>query len=98
MNIRVHPGAGQDVCEARCWLNSRQPGLGDRLVDAVTEATNLIEDDAFRHRTYWRDIRRYRIPRWEYAVLFRVHDDEVIIFAIAHLRRNPDYWKSRTAD
>jgi hypothetical protein len=39
----------------------------------------------------------FRRP-FEYAVWYSVDDKGVIIWAIGHLRREPEFWRNRTAD
>jgi plasmid stabilization system protein ParE len=41
------------------------------------------------------DIRRRLIGRFPYAILYSDEGQTVYILAVMHLRRDPDYWKSR---
>jgi len=41
------------------------------------------------------DVRRFLVHRFPYAILYRTTSTTVQIIAAMHLRRNPDYWKSR---
>jgi len=40
-------------------------------------------------------IRKRPVHRFPYAVLYRVDPDEIVVVAVMHQRRRPDYWRSR---
>jgi len=42
-----------------------------------------------------REIRRCRVKRFPYAVIYFVHDDVIYVLAVMHLSRHPDYWRER---
>lgn len=44
------------------------------------------------------EIRRRRIERFPYAIVFVESADEYVVVAVMHLRRRPGYWLSRTDD
>jgi hypothetical protein len=35
------------------------------------------------------------VPRFPYRVVYRNRPDEIVVVAVAHLRRRPGYWKNR---
>ena len=41
------------------------------------------------------DIRQTLMSRFPYGVFFLVRDDVAFVIAVAHLRREPGYWKGR---
>ena len=41
------------------------------------------------------DIRRRLISRFPYAILYSDEGEILYILAVMHLRRDPNYWKSR---
>ena len=40
--------------------------------------------------------RRTLVARFPYQVVYRLRPTEIVIVAIAHLKRRPGYWKSRS--
>lgn len=40
--------------------------------------------------------RRVLVPGFPYQVLYRMRLDEIVIVAVAHLKRRPAYWRGRT--
>ena len=41
------------------------------------------------------DVRRRLIRRFPLGVLYRIDPDEIVILAVMHLSRRPDYWHGR---
>jgi toxin ParE2 len=41
------------------------------------------------------DIRRYRLSRFPYGVIYAIESGDIVVLAIAHLHRKPDYWRDR---
>ena len=35
------------------------------------------------------------VPKFPYKILFTLDNDNIIIWAIAHMHREPNYWKTR---
>jgi hypothetical protein len=43
-------------------------------------------------------VRRYRLNRFPYGLVYAVLDNEIVIVAIMHLHRKPDYWQAQTTE
>jgi toxin ParE1/3/4 len=43
------------------------------------------------------DVRRYLMPRFPYAIYYRITAKHIRILAFKHHRRHPDYWRYRIA-
>ena len=70
--------------------------MGGKFFDAITHATALIQAQP-EAGTLSRDrrTRRVLVHGFPYQVLHRLSQYEIIIVAIAHLKRRPGYWKKR---
>ena len=42
--------------------------------------------------------RRYRLTRFPLGIVYVNPDDDIIVFAVMHLRRRPGYWRERLKD
>jgi toxin ParE1/3/4 len=40
-------------------------------------------------------IRKFGLRRFRYNLIYAVDADEIVIVAVAHHRRRPDYWHAR---
>ncbi len=43
----------------------------------------------------YRQTRRVNLPRFPYGLYYRIVDDQIIVVACMHGRRNPRRWQSR---
>ena len=58
----------------------------------------MIQDAPERWRTMESDVRRYLVPRFPYAIYYRVRPDQIRVLAIKHHSRHPDHWHHRLSD
>jgi plasmid stabilization system protein ParE len=95
MTFSFHPEAEREFTEAVEYYESRESGLGyDFSMEVFATIQNIIN-----HPNAWpfiaEDVRRCLVNRFPYGALYSIEHDEILILAIMHLRRNPDYWKKR---
>ncbi|MCX5646574.1 MAG: type II toxin-antitoxin system RelE/ParE family toxin [Phycisphaerae bacterium] len=94
-NARLHPQAEAEMIEAAVYYESRQADLGKRFLASVQDAINSIEINPWLFPVVDVDVRRCLTKVFPFGVLFRLSDDQVVVVAVMHLRRHPDYWKGR---
>ena len=94
--VRNLKEAREEFGAAVRWYEEQHPGLGGEFFDAVVHATSLIQDQP-EIGTLSRDrrTRRVLVQRFPYQVVYRLSADEIVIVAIAHLKRRPGYWRKR---
>lgn len=95
MTFSFHPEAEAEFAEGVSYYEDCQAGLG---LDFAREV-NLAIRGAAGHPFLWRelqpDVRRCLVHRFPYGVLYAVQPDSILVLAIMHLHRDPDYWKER---
>ena len=42
--------------------------------------------------------RRYVITRFPYGIVYQIRANEILVVAVMHLKRQPDYWIDRIPD
>ena len=100
MKLRFLVEAEADARNAAKWYNARRTGMGDDFLAALASALNAIEKDPFRFarierpRTS-REIRRHRLKRFPYSVIYERINTDFMVLAIAHAKRRPTYWIHR---
>jgi plasmid stabilization system protein ParE len=100
MKLRKHPGADDDIADAFRWYENQRPGLGDDFIDSLTVAFRVV---ASRPRSFNRvpvpvtghEVRRFVMRQYPYSVYYDVRAKDVVVFAVAHQRRQQDYWLNR---
>lgn len=82
------------------WYFTESPQLAERLWQDIQHAIRVISKypaigERVRRVLVEGDIRRYPLRDFPYFVIYREHPDYLEIVALAHTRRNPNYWRSR---
>ena len=94
---RVIGPASEEFLEAVRWYEAQRPGLGAALYDAVNTTIESIEGHPEIGTVAHQDpqTRRVLVARVPYQIVYHLHGDEIVIVAIAHLKRRPGFWKHR---
>ncbi len=89
------PEAEEEMNLAARFYQERSEGLGwDFLIEVErTVASILAHPQA--GPAISRNLRRRIVRKFPFGILYAIHEDQIVIVAIAHLRRHPDYWKNR---
>jgi len=93
----VSDAASEELSAAVRWYESQRLGLGAELLDTVTTAIERIAQQPEIGAASLADarVRRALVERFPYELVYRLTGDDIVIVAIAHLKRRPGYWKHR---
>jgi cytochrome P450 len=89
--IRFHPEAEAEMVVAASYYESQQENLGKRLLASVQDALNRIQVTPLLYPIVEADIRRCLTTTFPFGILFRDLPGEVLVIAVMHLHRDPDY-------
>ena len=84
-----------EMVEAAVYYEMQVEGLGTAFLAKVK---SVVRDVAARPAAWpivRNDIRKRLVHRFPYAVLYRLDPEEIVIVAVMHQRRRPDYWLGR---
>jgi len=95
MEIRFLETAQIELDEAVEYYNSESYGLGDEFLLEVLKAIEHIRHFPKAWHPFSEDTRRCQLRHFPYGVIYQILNTEVLVIAIAHLHRKPDYWKER---
>lgn len=97
LRLVITAEAELDIEDAAAWYDRRRPGLGLRFVAALRLRFADILRFPLQPRAFGsRAFRKVRVPRWPYAVYYRIIDDsELRVVAVVHGARNPAYLNYR---
>lgn len=100
MRFRFHEEALVEAKEAAEWYSKQEPGLGNDFSNEVDRCVRDIASDPERlpkleTAPKKSNVRRVLTQRFPYKVIFEVVHDEVVILAVAHAKRHPNYWLKR---
>ena len=96
MRIEFLDDAVEELTEAALWYESKEPGLGVRFRDEISNIISRIAEDPMLWREREGGYRRVNCPVFPYFVAYIIRGEAIVIVAIGHGHRKPDYWKSRT--
>ena len=95
MNIRLLEPAQAELDEAVAWYADQSPGLGDAFLLETLRALKLIDQFPQAWHPLTPLIRRCRLKRFPYSVIYALADADVLVLAVAHQHRKPGYWQNR---
>jgi hypothetical protein len=91
----LHPLAVEEMLEAKNFYNSKVNGLGNHLFEEIDRAIKLIEETPVTWPTISKDLHRFILKKFPFAVIYRIKEDSIQVIAFMHQRRKPLYWKKR---
>jgi len=95
VSIRLLEPAQTELDEAIDWYAAQAPGLGNAFLIEALKAINLINQFPTAWHPLTLQIRRCRLKRFPYSVVYAQDGLDVLVLAIAHQHRKPNYWRSR---
>lgn len=95
MQYKILAPAQAELEEAFDFYEDRRSGLGDELTADFESAVAKILRNPTIGRRLARDVRRWSFHQFPYALIYQIRHDLILIIAVAHFRRKPDYWRSR---
>ena len=77
------------------YYNQQVSGLGIKFLQEVLKSLDVIEN----HPEAWSQIsprtRRCKINRFPFGIIYQNRGNEILIVAVAHFHRKPEYWNER---
>lgn len=95
MRVQLANGAQRDFAEGLRWYRKRSDWAAEGFIDETNRAITRLVQDPERNRQIRPNVRALRIKRYPYSLIYLIQPGTIIIVAIAHEKRRPDYWKRR---
>jgi len=95
MRLEFHADALAELQSAAEYYESCQSELGIRFLDVVVDTLERIARDPQAWPPADEDVRRCITRVFPYGVYYTIEREFILILAVAHLSREPGYWKSR---
>jgi plasmid stabilization system protein ParE len=87
--------AEEEMTEASVFYEAATSGLGDGFLDEVQRLVKVLREHPELGQSVGRGLRRALLHRFPFSLVYSVEVDAVLIVAVAHQRRRPDYWRDR---
>ncbi len=93
--IRFLLPAEIEMVSAATYYETQVDGLGEAF---LAKLESVVLDIAERPEAWpeiCNGIHKHLVHRFPYAVLYQIDPDEIVVVAIMHHRRRPEYWLER---
>ena len=100
MKARYHREAREELGAAADWYEARRPGLGLDFVAEVARGVASIRENP-EAGPRWQGIesrvpvREFVLQQFPFVLPHLVHEETIVVLAVAHARRRPGYWRAR---
>ncbi len=97
MRLTVLTTAAAELDDAIYSYENEMPGLGRRFLNEVLLAFNRITEFPDAYPLLTAKSRRCLVAKFPYGILSHYDKSaaEIVVLAIGHLHRKPDYWLSQ---
>ncbi|MBN2061842.1 MAG: type II toxin-antitoxin system RelE/ParE family toxin [Deltaproteobacteria bacterium] len=97
MQVIIHPDAVAEAQAAYRWYRERSVSAAGAYLAELDQAVEAIVENPKLWPQYVHGTRRYLFHRFPFYLVYRKIAKKIEIIAVAHGRRKPGYWKSRTS-
>jgi hypothetical protein len=96
MTYSFHPEAEIEFNNAIDYYEDSKKGLG---LEFAVEVYNTINQRIIPYPNAWhkidKNIRRCLTNRFPFGIIYYQKNNQIIILAVMHLHKKPNYWKNR---
>ena len=83
------------MIEAAQFYETESTGLGIDFFDDVQRVIDSVRDQPKLGVSIDEHLRRALLLRFPYSLIYSEEAGSILIVAVAHQRRRPDYWRER---
>lgn len=94
--LTVRKDAEFDIEEAFDYYQEKREGLGHDFLLCIEEALEKLKRNPLNYRKLHKELRRLPIQRFPYRIFYLVQNNNVIVTAVFHARKDPTSWSIRT--
>jgi len=87
--------ARQELEDAVRYYELEYSGLGQRFKEEVRKAALRVADFPHAWSIERGEVRKCLLHKFPYKLMYSVEEDHILVLAVAHQHRKPDYWVGR---
>jgi plasmid stabilization system protein ParE len=95
MRVVFVPQAREEVLEATTYYRDRSSQAVEKFAADVAGAIDLLLQFPGIGSPTSGNTRRLILRNFPYQFIYRVEGDDIRVYAVAHLKRRPRYWRDR---
>jgi len=89
--------ARQELEDTVRYYDLEYSGLGRRFKEEVRKAALRISEYPKAWSIERGEVRKGLLHKFPYKLMYSVEEDHILVIAVAHQHRKPDYWVGRDA-
>lgn len=93
--IRILPEAAAEVEDAANFYEHELTGLGERFLNRFQAAVEEVQLAPDMYSPLGEGYRKYGLRPFPYAVIYRAEQGVIVIVAVMHQKRRPNYWREQ---
>jgi plasmid stabilization system protein ParE len=93
--LQFSPEAFKEAENATRYYEQICAGLGVRFRQELEVVTRAITEQPLLWRERRVGFRRVNLPNFPFYVAYFLRGEKILVAAVAHASRHPDYWKMR---
>lgn len=95
MTVSFLSPALAEVADAAAYYIKHNPKAAKGFFLALDSGVDLLAKHPYAGRSTRFGARRLTLQKYPYDLVYRLHDEGVLVTAVAHHRRKPWYWADR---
>ncbi len=95
MRVVFNPQARDEILEAAAYYRERSVDAANRFSSNLSTLIQLLQQFPRIGSPVAPQVRRVLLKKFPYQLIYRIEGDEIRVYAVAHLKRKPRYWKDR---
>lgn len=95
-HVSFHPLADLELIDAAAYYELESPGLGFAFLAGAERCLEGVLENPAAGVVLRGVVRRRRLRRFPYALLYKVKLQQIRVLAVMNLKRRPWYWVGRT--
>ncbi len=94
--LTIREEAESDIADVFQYYEDYRAGLGHDFLLCVDAAIAKIKRSPGIYKKIYKNLRRIPIERFPYRIFFLIIDQNIIVTAVFHVRKDPKSWDKRT--
>ncbi|NJN59623.1 MAG: type II toxin-antitoxin system RelE/ParE family toxin [Leptolyngbyaceae cyanobacterium SL_5_9] len=96
MACEFHPEAKRELFDIVAYYDSINLDLGNQFIQEVEQTLERIEQFPQAWASLSKNSRRCRLTSFPYGIVYQIAPQGIMVLAVMHLQRKPNYWSDRT--
>lgn len=93
--VEYHQGAIADIKGAVSWYEKHSRKAALDFIEELNRASETIREAPDRWPSGKNNTKRFLLWRFPFVVIYSEKESKIIIWAVAHGSRRPEYWTHR---